>query len=158
MRVHLVTASPNGSSSSTPNNQINQAVQIRGDTALSAAPAGTNMNNFMSDAFPPRSEPEPTSLKTVMDWYIEQCDGDWEHGEGISISTLDNPGWIMKARLVGTDLEGVQMAPIFEGCDPDMPVWIDCRIRDGRFVGACDPTQLPRVIDTFAALIHSRLR
>jgi hypothetical protein len=25
-------------------------------------------------------------------WYASRCDGEWEHGYGISIETLDNPG------------------------------------------------------------------
>lgn len=26
-------------------------------------------------------------------WYSRQCDGDWEHSQVVSITTLDNPGW-----------------------------------------------------------------
>ena len=37
-------------------------------------------------------------------WYVSQCDGDWEHQNGISISTLDNPGWEVPIDLVDVDL------------------------------------------------------
>jgi hypothetical protein len=26
-------------------------------------------------------------------WYSRQCNGEWEHGFGVEISTIDNPGW-----------------------------------------------------------------
>ena len=26
-------------------------------------------------------------------WYKGNCNGDWEHSYGITIETLDNPGW-----------------------------------------------------------------
>jgi|GEM_PF-3181522 len=32
----------------------------------------------------------------LTNWYQNQCDGDWEHKYGVSIETLDNPGWIVK--------------------------------------------------------------
>jgi hypothetical protein len=45
----------------------------------------------------------------VMGWfarsYEAQCNGDWEHGFGASIDTLDNPGWLLKVDLAGTDCD-----------------------------------------------------
>lgn len=38
-------------------------------------------------------------LKGLQDWYCSQCNGDWEHGYGVSIETLDNPGWSLKIEL-----------------------------------------------------------
>lgn len=35
-------------------------------------------------------------LQELMNWYISHCDGEWEHGYGITIETLDNPGWAVK--------------------------------------------------------------
>jgi len=32
-------------------------------------------------------------LKWLQQWYSEHCDGAWEHGFGITIETIDNPGW-----------------------------------------------------------------
>lgn len=31
-------------------------------------------------------------VKRLERGYRSQCDGDWEHGEGVEIGTLDNPG------------------------------------------------------------------
>ena len=32
-------------------------------------------------------------LDWIQDWFKDNCDGHWEHGEVIQITTLDNPGW-----------------------------------------------------------------
>ena len=36
-------------------------------------------------------------IQWLQDWTKTQIDGDWEHELGISISLLDNPGWILSA-------------------------------------------------------------
>jgi hypothetical protein len=43
---------------------------------------------------------DPLSL--LQNWYSTQCDGDWEHQYGVSLDTLDNPGWRLKIDLCGT--------------------------------------------------------
>jgi hypothetical protein len=45
-------------------------------------------------------------LAWLQGWYAEQCDGDWEHDESVSIGTLDNPGWRLRVNLAGTAAEG----------------------------------------------------
>jgi len=45
-----------------------------------------------------------TEINKLEEWYAWQCDGSWEHQYGISISTLDNPGWSLKIDLANTDL------------------------------------------------------
>ena len=47
------------------------------------------------------------TLDRLVAWYQSQCDGDWEHGEGIEISTLDNPGWSIRVSVVDTALDAV---------------------------------------------------
>ena len=83
-----------------------------------------------------------------MHWYHAQCDGDWEQGHGISIETLDNPGWWLKIDLRGTKLEGFTMEPevhhyVHEGD------WWRCWTATDRFNGDGAPQQLASVIRTF---------
>ena len=40
-----------------------------------------------------------SALRKLQSWYQAQCDEDWEHGEGITIETLDNPGWSLEIAL-----------------------------------------------------------
>lgn len=32
-------------------------------------------------------------------WLLAQCDGDWEHGDGITIQSLDNPAGPSSSRF-----------------------------------------------------------
>jgi hypothetical protein len=38
-------------------------------------------------------------LQWLQEWYLEQCDREWEHEYGIKIGTLDNPGWTITIDL-----------------------------------------------------------
>jgi hypothetical protein len=49
---------------------------------------------------------EKTLLHRIQDWYLSNCDGEWEHDYGVEIETLDNPGWTVRICLKGTPLEG----------------------------------------------------
>lgn len=103
-------------------------------------------------------DPKRVDLSKLMDWYSSQCNGDWEHHAGLSIETLDNPRWLIKVNLAGTNLAEANMSTISEGQEPsggETTPWINCRVEDNQFMGACDPTQLPRLISTFNALIDS---
>ena len=44
-------------------------------------------------------------LERLQDWYLAQCDEDWEHSYGVKIDTLDNPGWLIDVDLKDTSLE-----------------------------------------------------
>jgi hypothetical protein len=41
-------------------------------------------------------------LSLLEEWFVARCNGNWEHGSGISIETLDNPGWRVKIDLRDT--------------------------------------------------------
>jgi hypothetical protein len=53
---------------------------------------------------------EPDSLTWLQAWYASQCNGDWEHEYGVSIETLDNPGWLLKLDLQETGMDGLTFA------------------------------------------------
>jgi hypothetical protein len=36
------------------------------------------------------------AVELLDQWYAQRCDGDWENHFGITISTTDNPGWLIK--------------------------------------------------------------
>ena len=46
-----------------------------------------------------------TAIERVQNWYLQQCNGDWEHSFGMKIETLDNPGFWIKIDLEDTALE-----------------------------------------------------
>ncbi len=39
-------------------------------------------------------------LGELQGWFLAHCNGDWEHSHGVSIATLDNPGWSIEINLL----------------------------------------------------------
>jgi hypothetical protein len=65
-------------------------------------------------------------ISWLQDWYTKQCDGDWEHDYGITIGTLDNPGWYVVINLVETPLETAAFEPVRRHRSEED--WVECRI------------------------------
>jgi hypothetical protein len=59
-------------------------------------------------------------VKRLERWFDKHCDGEWEHYNGISIQSSDNPGWWVKIDLSGTPLEGKTFAPVKRGDVADL--------------------------------------
>lgn len=87
------------------------------------------------------------ALSRLQRWYSAQCDGDWEHGLGVRIATLDNPGWMVTIDLVGTSLENARF-PYVRRID-DEREWVDCKVEGGEFRGAGGPHMLGAIIEIF---------
>ena len=75
-----------------------------------------------------------SALRRLQRWFQAQCDGDWEHGEGIAIETLDNPGWSLKVSLADTPLEHKAFAELKRDYESETE-WLTCFLRDGKFMG-----------------------
>ena len=86
-------------------------------------------------------------------WYESNCNDDWEHGYGVKIETLDNPGWVVEIDLFGPPLAETSFTRFSESCTeegfPIGSVWIDCKREKTRWIGACDPKQIERVVLIF---------
>ena len=80
-------------------------------------------------------------------WFAGQCDGDWEHGNGIKIGTLDNPGWYLKVSLYETELEKKDF-PIID-INRTENDWVHCAIKDALFQGFGGPFNLPEILSIF---------
>lgn len=88
-------------------------------------------------------------LNDLCDWYGAQCDGDWEHSFGVSIKTLDNPGWWVRINLRDTVLEDALFTSAEEGNSDSDNRWINCKIEDGQWHGMGDPWRLEEIIGQF---------
>lgn len=85
----------------------------------------------------------------LQQWFADQCDGDWEHGFGIQIATLDNPGWRVTIDLAGTALDGRSLATLqLEPSDVSM-AWHRIWVSNNQFEGAGDPSKLGLILGTF---------
>lgn len=91
-------------------------------------------------------------LDWLAQWYESQCDGDWEHGFGPSIGTIDNPGWSIKIDLSGTDCDGRSLARIQHDFDHETEWWT-CWTEGNVFRGAGGPLQLRPLLECFRAWV-----
>lgn len=87
------------------------------------------------------------NLERLQDWYSSQCNGDWEHGYGVSLETLDNPGWRLKSNLRGTkaDAQSIDRTKV----DRNENDWIHYWIEKKTFHAACGPKNLSEMIGLF---------
>ncbi len=86
-------------------------------------------------------------LRRLTAWYAAQCDGDWEHGLGVDIGTLDNPGWRVRVNLEGTALEGRERerSEVHRTEDDWVVTWLE----GGSFHAACGPFNLEEALTAF---------
>jgi Immunity protein 53 len=49
-------------------------------------------------------------LGALQAWFAAHCDGNWEQEYGVTIQTVEEPGWELRVDLVGTSLEGIVLA------------------------------------------------
>ncbi len=101
-------------------------------------------------------------LEWLQHWYTNQCNGEWEHEHGVSIQTLDNPGWMIVIDLKGTPFESQASdesvarsgePPGIENGNMGGPTWLECSIKQGQFRGAGDAGQLEAILREFQAWI-----
>jgi Immunity protein 53 len=76
-------------------------------------------------------------LEELQQWYASNCNGDWEHGYGIEINTMDNPGWHLRVELDETNLENYSFTSIqIENNEHD---WYNCKVEKDKFEAFGDP-------------------
>ena len=86
-------------------------------------------------------------IEFVQNWYAEQCNGEWEEDRGVLIDTLDNPGWMVKIDIRGTNLAGVVFPKVdVERTEAD---WFSCEIKDEVFVAYGGPRNLTEILSAF---------
>ena len=94
---------------------------------------------------------EKELLSKLAEWYSEQCNGEWEHGSGVEISTLDNPGWMLKANLRDTPAEHNDFEAV--SIDNGERDWLSGSKKNGEFVAAGDPSKLPAILEHFLKFV-----
>ncbi len=87
-------------------------------------------------------------LQELQEWYFAQCDGDWEHQNGITIANIDNPGWMFTVELAETELADVAFEDFQESLTDELN-WISCAKRGTAFSGNGGPLMLERIINIF---------
>jgi hypothetical protein len=96
---------------------------------------------------------EENDLMWLAKWFSLQCNGDWEHCNGISIETLDNPGWRFVIELNDTEYENKPFVNI--SIERNEVNWIYCSVNEGRFEGVGGVLNLPEIIRVFRDWINN---
>jgi Immunity protein 53 len=93
------------------------------------------------------------SLSELERWYAAQCNGEWEHGSGVRIETIDNPGWRVRIPLRDTKKEGSAFERRkIDRTDID---WIQYWVEKQEFHIACGPANLSEAIEIFVRWFES---
>ena len=90
---------------------------------------------------------EMNVLQELESWYQSQCNDEWEHGYGIQIDTLDNPGWTVRVDLKGTSVADRMFTEINDLHHDDE--WIKCWVENKQFRAVGGPKQLERILRVF---------
>jgi hypothetical protein len=88
------------------------------------------------------------TIERLQDWYKLNCDGDWEHNYGFSITTLDNPGWSIKIDLTETCLEKLDFNKQFQNLEQKHDWYIIRTIKEVLEM-SCGPENLNQVLKIF---------
>jgi hypothetical protein len=91
------------------------------------------------------------TLERLQNWFAQNCDGDWEHEYGITIFTLDNPGWGIKIDLSETQLDGKEMET--EEIDDGDSDWYIIQIKDNCIIAHGDKYKLNLLISRTVDII-----
>lgn len=93
-------------------------------------------------------------LSWIQDWYKEHCNESWEHSYGLTIESIDNPGWQVKIDLSETELEGVVIEyELIENSDSD---WYGLKIENNIYLAAGDPGKLEFLLEKFREIVISK--
>lgn len=92
-------------------------------------------------------------IKWLEDWYLSNCNEDWEHCYGIKIDNIDNPGWSIDIDLINTPLED----KVFEKLRIDRHEhdWVICKVKDNVFQCSGGPKNLGEMLSIFKEWVES---
>lgn len=86
-------------------------------------------------------------------WYQSHSDGQWERSHGVTIESLDNPGWLVTIDLEGTPLADRPMEMFQREVSPGD--WLVCEVSRNRFRGQGDPAKLIQILRVFQNWVES---
>jgi immunity protein 53 of polymorphic toxin system len=92
-------------------------------------------------------------VKEILEWFSDNCNGDWEHQNGFSIESLDNPGV-----AISVDLAPILMIPdkIILSDLVSENSWISIRIKNDKFLVACSVDRFEEAIKNFSLVVAGK--
>lgn len=84
-------------------------------------------------------------------WVASHCNGEWEHEYGVTLESVDNPGWMLRIDLDGTGINPSHFKPVaIQRSETD---WIEAKIENGAFIGGASLSNLPELLRLFRNFI-----
>jgi Immunity protein 53 len=90
---------------------------------------------------------EPTAIDLLCGWYKSNCNDSWEHQFGVTIESLDNPGWTLRVDIEDTKFSTREFGALKISRSGDDR--LDCRIESGQFVAFGGVGNLTEIIEVF---------
>ena len=96
------------------------------------------------------------AIEFLQSWYRAQTNGEWEHARGVTIESLDNPGWRVTIDLVGTPLQAAAMTPVRREKSPQD--WLVCEVEHEQFCGNGDARKLMVILQLFQSWVEEAVK
>lgn len=91
-------------------------------------------------------------LEWIQNWFKENCDGNWEQGEGIQITIVDNPGWEVEIDISNTSVANINLDWILNANGAQD--WYGVKIENKVFYASGDPSKLGFLLGLFRQMIE----
>lgn len=91
-------------------------------------------------------------LEWIQDWFIQNCDGEWEHSDGIQITSIDTPGWDVEIDISNTSIANIHVPWILN--ETNTQDWYGVKIGNQKFNASGDPGKLIYLLGLFKEMIQ----
>jgi len=85
-------------------------------------------------------------LTRFQNWYLTNCNGDWEHSFGVKLYTVDNPGWFLEIDLAETCLDKLEYDLKIDNSEDD---WFFIKVEEQTLKASGDPRKLTTILTIF---------
>ncbi|AUG56760.1 immunity 53 family protein [Acetivibrio saccincola] len=92
-------------------------------------------------------------IKWIEEWYLSNCNNDWEHCYGVKIDNIDNPGWTINIDLIDTPLENKDFKKV--EFNRDKNDWFICKVKNNVFQCIGGPRNLGEMLSVFKQWVES---
>ena len=92
------------------------------------------------------------NLSWLDQFFGSLTDGEWESEFGITIESVNNPGWMVRIDLDGTGLNPSTFRTVSD--QRTEKNWIECKVEEGKWLGGGGIGNLDEVLSVFRAWVE----
>jgi hypothetical protein len=92
------------------------------------------------------------NLDWIQNWFKDNCNGEWEKGEVIQITTLRKPGWELEIDISNTSIADINIKWILN--ESSAQDWYGVKIENQKFNAKGDPSKLKFLLGLFKEMIE----